>query len=49
MMQPFGVNKFTRWEIAYGSRLTTTLEKHMPVMRSSYSNTRLNPIAMPAI
>jgi hypothetical protein len=47
-MQLFGVIEFTRWETAYGSRLTTTLEKHMPVMISPYSNTRLNPIAMPA-
>jgi len=49
MMQLIGVNKFTRWETAYGSRLTTTHEKHMLEMRSSYSNTRLNPIAVPAI
>jgi len=48
-MQLFGVNKFTRWETVYGSRLTTILEKHMLGMRSSYSNTRLNPIATPAI
>lgn len=41
--------KITRWEIAYGSRLTAKLANHMPVTRSSYSNTRLNPIAMPEI
>ena len=42
-------NELTPGERRYGSRLITTHAKIRPVMRSSWSNTRLNPTAMPAI
>jgi hypothetical protein len=42
-------NELTPGERRYGSRLITAHAKVRPVIRSSLSNMRLNPTAMPAI